>query len=89
MSTEQTVSALWGEAHRRFDGLLRGAMDATDDIDDAAVARRVGVLEAASIIEDMRNRAERSPHPEPELINLLTVLLEQVVSLLTVEGGDK
>jgi hypothetical protein len=87
--TDATVAALWGQAHKRFDTMMKGALTAADDIDDGDVARRVGILEAASVIEDMRNRAERSPNPAPELISLLNVMIEQVLSLLVLEGGEK
>jgi hypothetical protein len=89
MSTEDTNTELWRVAQKEFDGLLQKQMARDDDIDDSAIARRVGILESAAVIEDMKVRAERAPSPCQEVINLLDVLLGQVVSLLTIEGGEK
>jgi hypothetical protein len=86
---DDTNAALWSKAQRTFHDMLQKQMAVDDQIDDAAVSRRVGILEAAAIIEDMKNRAERAPTPSPEVINLLQVLLDQVVSLLITEGGEK
>jgi hypothetical protein len=89
MSTEDTLSHLWDDSQRDFHKMMTGQMAVDDEIDDADVARRVGILEAAAIIEDLKNRAERAPQPCQEVINLLDLLLGQVVSLLTIEGGEK
>lgn len=89
VSTEETNTALWRDAQRSFHAALQQQMAVDDDIDDAAVARRIGIIEAAAIIEDLKVRAERAPAPCQEVINLLDVLLQQVMSLLTVEGGEK
>jgi hypothetical protein len=89
VSSEETMTCLWNESQRTFHALMIGEMAKDDDIDDAAVARQVGILEAAAIVEDLKRRAESAPQPCQEVINLLDLLLGQVVSLLTTEGGEK
>jgi hypothetical protein len=69
--------------------MMRREIDAEAETDPGDVSRTIGILEAATVVEDMIIRAESAPQPVPELINLLKVLLDQIASLIVTEGGNK
>ena len=75
-------SALFNKARVAFDDMVQEQIAADIATTDHRAARAVGILEAASVIEDMLDRAKDAPNPSPELVNLIALMLEQVMALV-------
>lgn len=88
-TSNENNTALWLDARDKFNTRLVREVQDDQQIDTNEVARIAGILEAASVVEEMVERARRAPSPSLEVINLLTVLLEKVCSLTESEGGEK
>lgn len=80
--TEETYTAIYRSAHTTFHQMLIVAMAEIDQEQESTTARRLGVMEAAAIIEKLQERAKATGSTPQEVLALLDTIYGEVISLI-------
>lgn len=87
-SEKDTNTALYFYAQQRFQQMVDGQMHELDRTEDTRVARRIGILECAAVLESIVDMAIADEDTTEETVDLLRAVLDRIVSLLAIENED-